>query len=116
MRRLAALGLAAALAVAGCGDDGADGGGDDQDKRAATEACLRDEGLPTRLRGDNELLVGDPRTGPMVRFYLTGGEAEAAQFQGNAEGSEQISSALLFVREADDDLLDQVEACVTDVM
>lgn len=113
MRRVAALAAAAALAASGCGGDD---DGDDQDKRAATEACLRDEGLPTRLRGDNELLVGDPRTGPMIRFYLTGGEAEAAQFQGNAEGSEQISSALLFVREADDDLLEQVEACVTDVM
>jgi hypothetical protein len=116
MRRVAALAALAALAAGGCGSEDGGGGDDDQDKRAATEACLRDEGLPTRLRGKNELLVGDPRTGPMVRFYLTGGEAEAAQFQGNAEGSEQISSALLFVREADDDLLEQVEACVTDVM
>jgi hypothetical protein len=46
---------------------------------------------------------------------LTNGEAEAAQFGGKAEGTEHIESALLFVREAPDDLLEEVESCLDEL-
>jgi hypothetical protein len=109
--------LALALVGAGCGgsydpraglpDDVAD------DPRAVALKCLTDHGdLDARERGEDEIVVGDEQTGPRIRFYLTGGESEAAQFEGEAEGTEQIGSALLFVREGSDDELEQVEFCL----
>jgi hypothetical protein len=109
--------LALALAAAGCGgsydpraglpDEVAD------DTRAVALRCLTErEQLPARERGEDEIVVGDERTGPRIRFYLTGGESEAAQFEGKAEGSEQIGSALLFVREGSDDELERIEFCL----
>ena len=59
--------------------------------------------------------MGDPKTGPRIVFYLTAGEAEARQFEGDAEGSEQIGSALLYVRDGSDDVLGDVESCLGDL-
>ena len=88
-------------------------GPDPQEKRAAALECLREEkGVDARPAGPSGIQVGDPATGPRVRFYLTSGEAEAAQFKGTQEGSEHIGSALLFVREGSDDVLEDVEACL----
>jgi hypothetical protein len=50
-----------------------------------------------------------------VVFYLTSGQAEAAQFEGRGEGSEQIGSALLYVRDGSEEELEDVEACLSDV-
>jgi len=54
-----------------------------------------------------------------VKFYLTAAAAEAAQFQGEGEGAEQIGSALLFVGpEVDpktEDILKDVEGCLADL-
>ena len=54
-----------------------------------------------------------------MRFYLTAAEAEAAQFRGTGEGSEQIGSALLFVDpEVDpktEDILKDVEGCLAEL-
>jgi hypothetical protein len=112
-----ALLLIAALvasALPGCSlgsDDGEPS--DDADTRANAIACLTDEKNLTAIeRGDNQILVGDPETGPRIVFYLTGGEAEAAQFRGEGEGTEQIGSALLYVRQASDDELEDVESCL----
>ena len=52
------------------------------------------------------------RNGPRIRFFLTSGQAEAEQFAGRGEGSEQIESALLFVREGSEQLLEDVEECL----
>ena len=109
--------LALALVGPGCGgaydpraglpDEVAD------DPRAVTLNCLTDdEQLDAREQGEDEILVGDDETGPRIRFYLTSGESEAAQFEGKAEGTEQIGSALLFVREGSDDELKRVEYCL----
>jgi hypothetical protein len=109
--------LALALVGAGCGgaydpraglpDEVAD------DTRAVALSCLTEhEQLDARLSGEDEIAVGDDATGPRIRFYLTGGESEAAQFEGKAEGTEQIGSALLFVREGSDDELERVEFCL----
>ena len=57
--------------------------------------CIEGEGLDTSLEGDNALVVGSAAQAPRIVFYLTAGEAEAAQFRGEGEGSEQIGSALL---------------------
>ena len=105
--------LVAAGALAGCGIGG---GSDESDKRAVALECLQNEkNLDARTVGDNAIQVGDPRTGPRIQFYLTNGEAEAAQFSGKAEGTEHIGTALLFVRQAPDDLLKEVEACLDEL-
>ena len=87
---------------------------DDGDNRGAAVTCLTDEKqLDAVEKGDNQILVGDPETGPRIVFYLTGGQAEAAQFEGHGEGAEQIGSALLFVRKASDEVVEDVEDCLT---
>jgi hypothetical protein len=112
--------LAAALAAtSGCGlgsDDA--GGGDDLDDRSAALECLEEAGIDARLEGeegDQEIVVGDGARAPRIKFFLTSGEAEATQFQGNGEGAEQIGSTLLYVGDGSDDLLEDVEKCLTDL-
>ena len=117
MKRLLLI-AAAVLVLPGCtiGSSNGEPGDDDADKRGAAVACLtEDKGLQAREAGDNQILVGDPETGPRIVFYLTSGQAEAAQFEGDGEGAEQIGSALLFVRQAGEDELGDVEACLTDL-
>jgi hypothetical protein len=107
--RVLALALST-LAVAGCGDE------TEADKRGAALECLREEkDLEARAVGRNSIQVGDRASGPRIRFYLTGPAAEAAQFEGGNEGSEQIGSALLFTRQASEDLLEEVETCLHDL-
>jgi hypothetical protein len=107
-----------ASALSGCslGSSGPEPGDDTGDKRAAALTCLTEEKhLDAADRGDNQIVVGDPKTGPRIVFYLTSGQAEAAQFEGDGEGAEQIGAALLFVRKADDDTLESVEDCLTSI-
>jgi hypothetical protein len=107
--------LALFVLLGGCSVGSGDGssGEDSSDKRALALECLeQDKGLGARLDGDDALIVGDPERGPRIRFYLTSGEAEAAQFEGKGEGAEQIGSALLFVRDGSDEVLEQVEDCL----
>lgn len=117
MIRDAVLSLAAAGLLAlpgGCGgnDSSAAPSEEKNDDRAAVLECLRGEGVDAHVVGENRLQVGDPKTGPRIQFFLTAGEAEAKQFEGRAEGSEQIGSTLLFVRRGSDGVLEQVEACL----
>ena len=114
-RQLALLALAAAT-VSGCsiGSDSSSSD-DDTDTRASALTCLTDNGMDARLQGADAITVGDPRTGPRIVFFLTSGEAEAAQFEGNGEGSEQIGSALLFTRSGTDDELKDIETCLSDI-
>ena len=113
--------LAALIGVAvlpGCSIGSNDGSGnvDDSDKQAVALECLTEEkGLDATADGEDAINVGDPETGPRIVFYLTSGEAEARQFEGDAEGAEQIGSALLFVRDGSDDLLEDVESCLADL-
>ena len=66
-------------------------GVDPNDKRAAALQCISEEkGIDARLAGNDRIQVGDADTGPRIRFFLTGGEAEAEQFEGRGEGAEQI--------------------------
>jgi len=65
---------------------------------------------------ENEVVLD---AGPRVKFYLTAAAAEAAQFQGEGEGAEQIGSALLFVDpEVDpetEEVLKVAEGCLAEL-
>jgi hypothetical protein len=119
-RSLLILSLAA-VAAAGCGSSDGSPSDDDSDTRATVFRCLtEDQGIDARLAGepgDEEIRVEGPGN-PRIRFYLTAGEAEAAQFEGAGEGAEQIGAALLFVKpkitDASEDLLEDVENCLAD--
>ena len=106
------------LALAGCGSSDAAPEVDESDKPGSTIACLDAEGVPAHVNGkdENEVLLD---AGPRVKFYLTAAAAEAAQFQGEGEGAEQIGSALLFVDpEVDlktEDVLKDVEGCLAEL-
>lgn len=113
------IALAAAALLAGCslGSDDA-GGGDDSDSRATALECFAEEDVEARLVGEEdqqEILIGPGDDGPRIKFYLTSGEAEAAQFAGGGEGAEQIGATLLYVRDGSDELLEQVEGCLADL-
>jgi hypothetical protein len=109
-----ALAGAAVLVVAGCGSPDYDA--DPNDKRAVTLECLTEtKELEARLDGEDAIVVGDERRGPRIRFFLTGGEAEAEQFEGGGEGAEQIGNALLFTREGSEQVLSEVENCLDEL-
>jgi hypothetical protein len=100
-----------ALALGACG--GAKEGPESNDKRDVALDCLkRDKGLDARLDGEDAIQVGDPRTGPRLRFFITRGQAEAEQFEGRAEGTLASGSALIYVRNNSDELLEKVEDCI----
>ena len=106
-------------ALAGCGSDDAAPAGDDSDTRAVVLACLTEEkGIDARLDGDEEIALNGNADRPRIRFFLTAGEAEAAQFEGDVEGAEQIGAALLFVEPEvnpkTEGLLKDVEDCLAD--
>jgi predicted small lipoprotein YifL len=112
--------LAVVAALAGCGRGGSEDPSagrpstvDENDDRAIALDCLtRVRGLDARLEGEHEVVVGADDTGPKIRFFLTGGESEARQFEGKAEGSEQIGNTLLYVRKGSDDVIEDVEFCL----
>jgi hypothetical protein len=106
------------LALAGCGSSDAAPKVDESDKPGSTVACLDAQGVAAHVDGEdeNQVLLD---AGPRVKFYLTAAAAEAAQFQGEGEGAEQIGSALLFVDpEVDpktEDVLKATEGCLADL-
>ncbi len=110
--------LLVALALPGCGigsDDAAPS--DDSDIRSVVMACFEDEGIDARLEGEEgneDAVIGDGPGAPRVKFFLTAGESEAAHFQGEGEGSEQIGATWLYTNEGSDDLLEDVENCLAD--
>jgi hypothetical protein len=119
MRRLLLACLAACVlaGLPGCGvgSDDAGGGEDESDPPAAAMTCLEEEGVEARLDGDDAIVVGDGADAPRIKFFLTSGESEAAQFEGRGEGAEQIGPTLLYVNGGSDDLLETVESCLADL-
>lgn len=81
------------------------------DKRGVALRCITDKGLSARLVGAQSIQVGAP-TGPRIEVFVSGGEAEGQQFQGNAQGAEQIGSALLFLNQGSPDVLSKLEDCL----
>ena len=114
MRTTILSGLALLCAVlSGCGGGS---GPDSLDQLPDALSCLReDKDLVARQEGRDSIQIGNPPRGPRIRFFLTGGEASAAQFEGREEGSEQIGASLLYVHEADDHTLEDVEKCLDDL-
>jgi uncharacterized protein YcfL len=117
-RRLVLLLVLLAVALAGCGSNNAAPAVDESDLPGSTVACLDAQGLAAHVEGtDEKEVVLD--AGPRVKFYLTAAAAEAAQFQGEGEGAEQIGSALLYVEpELDaktEDALKVTEGCLADL-
>jgi hypothetical protein len=118
-RSLVTLPLLFAVLVAACGSSDAGGSDDDSDTRSVVLECLtQDKGIDARLGPEDTILLDGDEDTPKIQFFLTAGEAEAAQFEGNGEGSEQIGAALLFVgpevRDDSEELLEDVENCLAD--
>jgi hypothetical protein len=112
---LAGLCAAVGVAIAGCGGSQRDPAAkppNPYDTRAVAFACMQNDRLPVRLVGKDTIQVADPATGPRIKFFLNGGQAEAAQFAGQGEGAEQINNALLFVRNGSASLLQKLEGCL----
>ena len=113
-----ALAVASIVFAAGCGGSGdavgePSPGVDPNDDRAVTLDCLtKKQGLVARLHGARAIQVREAERGPRIQFYLTQGQAEAAQFESRGEGSEQIGKALLYVNKAPEDELGKVEECL----
>ena len=106
----------AAIAASGCSATTDDSGVDPNDKRGVALECItKDKGLDARAEGANKIQVGDAKTGPEITFFVTGGQAEAEQFEGRGEGAEQIGNALLFVRQGSEEDLTAVEECLNDL-
>lgn len=118
MRRALPLFLLCALAGCGASDEGAPSNAnvDPNDKRALALSCMREKQIDARPEGKDVIQVGDPATGPRIQFYLSTGAAETIQFTGKAQGAEQIENALLYVRQGDDRLLEELERCVADAV
>ena len=108
---------ALALAPAGCGLGSDDATPDDADVRTTVMTCFENEGIDARFEGEEgneEIVIGDGPGAPRVRVFLTSGESEAAHFQAEGEGSEQIGATWLYVNEGSDDLLEEVENCLAE--
>ena len=104
-------------ALSGCGLGSDDAAPDDADIRTTVMTCFENEDIPARFEGEEgneEIVIGDGPGAPRVRIFLTSGESEAAHFQGEGEGSEQIGATWLYVNEGSDDLLEQVENCLAE--
>ena len=85
-----------------------------EDKRGVALACIRDEkGIDARPIGAKGIQIG-AAGGPRIDFFQSSLEAEGEQFEGRAEGAEQIGAALLYVREAPEQLLLDLEACLNE--
>jgi hypothetical protein len=119
VKRFSLLALLALALLPGCGLGSSDAGGRaNTDNRTTALDCITGAGVSARLEGpqkDQQIVIGDSSDPPHVKFFLTAGEAEAEQFQGNGEGAEQIGGALLYVGDGNDDLLQPVEKCLADL-
>lgn len=107
--------LLALVPGCGLGSEDAGGGADDSDKRAVAMACFEDEGIQARLEGEHQIVIGAGDGAPRIKFFLTSGQSEAAQFSGRGEGAEQIGQTLLYVNGGSDDVLEKVELCLADL-
>jgi hypothetical protein len=83
------------------------------DKRGAALGCFHGKGITADPKGEKSIQVDGPN-GPKIDFYQSSLEAEGQQFEGDGEGAEQIGAALLYVRGADDKLLNDLELCLNE--
>ncbi|MGI8902857.1 MAG: hypothetical protein ACR2IP_04200 [Solirubrobacteraceae bacterium] len=74
--------------------------------------CLTQHHLPVAKVGATGLQVGSLPGGPTIDFAPTPGAAEARSIEGQAQGAEVISSALLYTNAGSDEELKQIEDCL----
>jgi hypothetical protein len=92
------------------------------DKRGLALACIRDrQGVPAEAVGDKEIAIGPGGNTPsggtgdsQIVFFQSSLEAEGEQFEGRAEGAEQIGAALFYVRELPEETLIKIEDCLNE--
>jgi hypothetical protein len=91
------------------------------DKRGLALACIRDrQGIPAEAVGDKEIAIGpgSPSEGgredSRIVFFQSSLEAEGEQFEGRAEGAEQVGAALFYVRELPEQTLIKIEDCLNE--
>jgi hypothetical protein len=83
------------------------------DKRGLTLACIRDQKrIDAEAIGDKGIAIGDDDS--RIDFFQSSLEAEGEQFEGRAEGAEQIGAALFYVRELPEDTLVAIEDCLNE--
>ena len=86
-----------------------------EDKRGLALACIRDEkGLEARPVGDKGIEIGPGGEASRIDFFQSSLEAEGEQFEGRAEGAEQIGAALFYVRELPEETLIEIEDCLNE--
>jgi hypothetical protein len=93
-----------------------------EDKRGAALACIEDEkGIDAEAVGDKGIAIdaATPSGGTggktsRIDFFQSSLEAEGEQFEGRAEGAEQIGAALFYVRELPEETLAEIEDCLND--
>lgn len=86
-----------------------------EDKRGVALACIRDEkGIDATAVGDKGIDVTVDGEGSRIDFFQSSLEAEGEQFEGRAEGAEQIGAALFYVRELPENALVEIEDCLND--
>ena len=116
LRTLLAGGLAVvALSACGSAVKPSQGRGRVDDPRTGGPdylKCIRDRGLSAIEVGATSIQVGQPPTGPTVRFLPTPGAATAAQIAGNTQGAEVIGAALLYPNRASNGELQAIESCL----
>jgi hypothetical protein len=82
------------------------------DPRTKHVTCLLAHKIPAVKVGNTWIQVGAPPSGPVVDFQPTPGSAQQAQISGLTPGAEVIGSALLYPKQASDQLLQIVEDCL----
>lgn len=86
-----------------------------EDKRGVALACIRDEkGIDASPVGDKGIAVTVDGEDSRIDFFQSSLEAEGEQFEGRAEGAEQIGAALFYVRELPEQALVEIEDCLND--
>lgn len=107
--------LLALPAIVGCEGAAAD---PEPSRRATADVldCLERNDVEARRAGSDAIEVGSPGSGPRVEFLRTESAVSARKLDGRGEGAEPLGSALLYVREGRDPVLEVVEDCVTGVL
>jgi hypothetical protein len=86
-----------------------------EDKRGLALACIRDEkGIDAQPVGDKGIEIGPGGKDSRIDFFQSSLEAEGEQFEGRAEGAEQIGAALFYVRELPEEALIEIEDCLNE--
>ena len=86
-----------------------------EDKRGIALACIRDEkGIEATEIGDKGIAIGPGGKASRIDFFQSSLEAEGEQFEGRAEGAEQIGAALFYVRELPEEALIEIEDCLNE--